>query len=442
MNAKVRSLLLDVENPRFEPVSNQREAVNALLGGDPHKLLALAADIVAQGGLNPAEPIYVSDLGSGLVVLEGNRRVAALKLLADPSLCDDAQVRKQLSDIAKGQAIPDSVTCTEFADREAAHHWLELRHTGNNGGVGVEPWNASQKARFRGGKKTQATRGLQLVDAVVADFEEDADMMRLVDSAKKRITNVGRVVSDPEVRRALGFSIDDDGVWWHYSKDATRTAMHRLLSDLTDRSVADFMTKDDRREYVRQVAGSTPSQVDLLDEPVLSGGLQVASDIETSSPKSRAVRKGSRDERRVFESVKLRHVSPRTKRTLKQSQLLTFDNAPLVTSVMLRVVLELVLTEVGVSQGWFKEDEKLNRKVQAAVRNLDPDFQNSKKADKRFGPAYTAANAGDGGTGVIDLNSYVHHHGQDAAPVEVRAYSAKFGPLVQALDDLVGGSGE
>lgn len=48
-NVSVNSILLDTVNPRFDPVSNQREAVESLLGKCGDKIVKLAADIISNG---------------------------------------------------------------------------------------------------------------------------------------------------------------------------------------------------------------------------------------------------------------------------------------------------------------------------------------------------------------------------------------------------------
>ena len=83
-------VILDRENPRLpDGTSNDKEAINRLLNEGYEQLVALARDMVEQGESNPTElPIVVKD-GAKYLVLEGNRRFAALKLLSDPKLADD-----------------------------------------------------------------------------------------------------------------------------------------------------------------------------------------------------------------------------------------------------------------------------------------------------------------------------------------------------------------
>lgn len=80
-------LLIDSENPRLpQPNVGQRDALRALAGHEPGKLVSLARDIVAYG-TNPSELPIVMPLSDDLkryVVLEGNRRLSALKALENP----------------------------------------------------------------------------------------------------------------------------------------------------------------------------------------------------------------------------------------------------------------------------------------------------------------------------------------------------------------------
>ncbi|MGW1740590.1 hypothetical protein ACWCPQ_17470 [Nocardia sp. NPDC001965] len=90
----IESLLLDERNPRFaEEVDSQEAAITELLAGAHSKLVNLAQDIAREGTLNPTElPVVVNEDGD-LIVVEGNRRLAALKLLRNPELAKSASDR-------------------------------------------------------------------------------------------------------------------------------------------------------------------------------------------------------------------------------------------------------------------------------------------------------------------------------------------------------------
>ncbi len=151
-------LLIDTENPRLpQPNVGQREALRAFTSHEPGKLIALAKDIVGYG-LNPTELSIVMPFNDDLrryVVLEGNRRLTALKALENPEWLVGAMPPSNVDEMRnlarQYQENPvESLQCIVMADREEARHWMELRHTGGqNNGAAVVPWGSDDAARFR-----------------------------------------------------------------------------------------------------------------------------------------------------------------------------------------------------------------------------------------------------------------------------------------------------
>lgn len=86
-------LNINIENPRFEMVGNQREAIKTMIDDQGDKLTKLATDIVEEG-LNPGDPIFVvkhEKKDDQFNILEGNRRATALKLLENPDLIPETK---------------------------------------------------------------------------------------------------------------------------------------------------------------------------------------------------------------------------------------------------------------------------------------------------------------------------------------------------------------
>ena len=88
-NLRPSQVVLDPENPRLpDGTSSDREAINRLLDDGADALINLARYMSSTGQTNPAElPIAVRQ-GPKYLIVEGNRRFAALKLLRDPKLAD------------------------------------------------------------------------------------------------------------------------------------------------------------------------------------------------------------------------------------------------------------------------------------------------------------------------------------------------------------------
>ena len=150
--------------------SDDREAINRLID---EGLIGLARDIARTGETNPAElPIAVKE-GSKYLVLEGNRRFAALKLLKDPDLAYEEEQQKAFRRAALLGKPPTTVYALVLSSREEADRWIVLRHTGENNGVGIKRWSASQTATHRRRANKSIDSGT-LRSIVIADQLEEA----------------------------------------------------------------------------------------------------------------------------------------------------------------------------------------------------------------------------------------------------------------------------
>src|SRR5262249_25336622 len=123
------------------------------------KLVRLAKSIVKRG-LNPMDRMLVfRPKGTrNYIVVEGNRRAGALKVLVNPAsltpLNIDNGVKKRLEEAAQSFSADkiELIAWYDMGSREAARYWLQLRHTGENEGEGVVRWSSTAQSRFLGGE--------------------------------------------------------------------------------------------------------------------------------------------------------------------------------------------------------------------------------------------------------------------------------------------------
>ncbi len=150
----IGQLRFDPDNPRLPPNvdPNDREAILKFMLDDAG-LLELASSIAVQGYF-PGEPLLVCPdpelppdttppaPGSGDVftVVEGNRRLAAVILLQDPSL---APVRKNAVAQLAEDGGPDKLPVTVFPTRDDILDYLGYRHI-----TGIKEWDPLPKARY------------------------------------------------------------------------------------------------------------------------------------------------------------------------------------------------------------------------------------------------------------------------------------------------------
>jgi hypothetical protein len=139
----VSDLVLDSCNPRI-PKSlhnlSEKEIIDYLL------LEAATLELMQAIGENDffqGEQLLVSPMGGDkFKVVEGNRRLASVKLLNDPSLASakSASVKQICAD---AKFHPTRVPCLIFDTEEEIRKYLGFRHI-----TGIKPWGLSEKARY------------------------------------------------------------------------------------------------------------------------------------------------------------------------------------------------------------------------------------------------------------------------------------------------------
>lgn len=212
------NLRLDRANPRHPEFESQREIIEWMTSGSGRigeKLVALAKDVVTFG-LNPADRVMVvpdQEEKGQFTVLEGNRRITALKLLNNPDSAPTKQWQNRFSKLCRPPYSPiKEIPCVVFDDEARAFHFIELRHLGESGGAGVVPWETEQKARHdqRLHRKSRHHKALAVLDFVRNDEGVDAETKDLAGEGFP-ITTLDRILSDEEFRAFLGLSLGSDG---------------------------------------------------------------------------------------------------------------------------------------------------------------------------------------------------------------------------------------
>ena len=141
----VQSLLLDRKNPRLP------DGVSA--GGQAELLRYIERTYdpievgrsIADHGYFLSEPLIVMRSGARhFIVLEGNRRLVALRLLADPgSVPDDSDNADEWTELARRADVPKKVPSVIVASRRAVAPIIGFRHIS-----GIQQWDPFAKARF------------------------------------------------------------------------------------------------------------------------------------------------------------------------------------------------------------------------------------------------------------------------------------------------------
>lgn len=149
---EVKKLCLDLHNFRTMPQKSENDAINAMLSIKPDRFYAVMESIIKDNYL-PTENIIVIEDTKALIVKEGNRRIAALKLIHGFIDADDFDIPISIKN--KIKKIDSSwkrnnrrVPCTIFTkeDIDKVNKIINLAH-GKGEKASRDSWNSVARAR-------------------------------------------------------------------------------------------------------------------------------------------------------------------------------------------------------------------------------------------------------------------------------------------------------
>lgn len=262
----ITSLFLDSKNPRHIPIENQKEIIKHMI--EKEKVKELAKDITEKGMTNPLDLIGIVVENGKKIVLEGNRRVCALKLLNNPTLAPKKHQRyfEKLQ-----QQMPEPIkTITvyhQFASRPDATPWLSTLHTASSK-TSRKAWSPEQKTRFEQGVNGNPSNAAALT---VLDFSLENNLIS-PEQSQKVITTITRMLSSPEVREAFGIvtGVKERNMLINITKEEFATILTQYFTDFDNpvHNIGSRSKKTDRLDYIKYLSqkGKIPST--RLEEPI------------------------------------------------------------------------------------------------------------------------------------------------------------------------------
>lgn len=264
----LKQVYLDEENPRFEAVDNEDEAIEKLCSKE--QVLQLADDIVKHG-LSPAEKLLLLPDDNGrkgkaktYIVAEGNRRVCALKLLDDPERAP-SKLKASFKSLAKKWDGVGKMDAVLFQDRDEVNLWLERIHGGAANGRGRRSWDPEQAARHTGKGKNQLA-------LAILDYAEENGFIQKTDR-RGIITTAQRYLGNASFREALGLDASDlDNLKRTRPKAAFDTLLEQFFSDLLDKTIGSRDNRDRFESYGRSLSQTDGVATGRIKATQLSAG--------------------------------------------------------------------------------------------------------------------------------------------------------------------------
>jgi hypothetical protein len=369
---KVTNLLLDAKNsriPRSSPDPSQRDLIAELVRHD--KVYQLARKIVRAGWYRMESLVGIEQAPSQrIIIYEGNRRLAALKVLINPELAPPEYLRKfqrlsRRADVASFKKVKVLIA----PDRYLAAPMIADKHTREQ----TERWSRVMQANFF--RTLMSEEGATVKDlqekfgvppfeaaaflrrstiyAVACGLDLPADVASVVRNPRRfKSSTLDRLLDNPKVTEFLGITFDTKkGLRGHVPADQFTNALSKIVTDIAVGSKNGGIdsrtvnTAEQQNAYLKKIGAWRPdsskrgsfTEKDLLAEaeaavanvpsvgPAIKGRNRTSSSIIPTGWKCQLQNDRIRD---VFDELRLLRPVAKYRNTV---------------AVMLRVLLELAL---------------------------------------------------------------------------------------------------
>lgn len=394
----VASLHLDAKNPRLGRETSTRAPREIIQYLFEHDKAIEVAESIAYRGYFPNEPLLAIEENGRVVVVEGNRRLAALKALREPGLLEGSHQRQveRLSRRISNQALIAKVPVIIAPNRRATDRQIAGRHVGTP----VLAWQAENRASFILDKLEEGYDNDELRDDLgftLADIQQArqtraiADMARSLDlpeevKAKldnpraKLFTTLERIFDSSVGREYLKIEPDSQhGLRGITTKNEFLRGFKKLVTDvaLGKQSSRTLNTNDNIQAYFESW--------DAKDRPARKRGTFVPSDIVAGKSEifpNRKVDSGTAPQKNKQESktvlpsnFKVRYGSDRLIDIRRELIRLKRKDYPNAGAVLLRVFLELSILDYLKRIGKLSEvvsmiEKKENRRLPFGVPTM------------------------------------------------------------------------
>ena len=358
-SVSVTSLDLDPQNPRLPNLGHeatQREIIAQLI--EHEAVFELAKDI-AKFGFFPTEILVCIEQESGLIVVEGNRRLASLKLLLNPESAPDENVAKFRKLAKDSVTLPKQLRVALAPSRSAAAPFIMNRHAG----VDIKRWEPIQQARyiqslldtgatldelpgltgFRRGDLVEKIRTKTMYD-IANTLNFNAAIKDVVEHPRRfNASALERVIENPKLREFLGIDFDNDGgIVGKVHPEDFRRSYQRIVEDIVNGKVdtRKINNAEGVRRYLKRLSDIAPKRDGSFTSDTLLG--KTASAVR--KPVVRRTREKAKPTRLIPRTFKCYLNSPRINDVLKELQTLNlaeFENA---AAILLRIFIELTIS--------------------------------------------------------------------------------------------------
>ncbi|MEX1368233.1 MAG: hypothetical protein AB1Z98_34200 [Nannocystaceae bacterium] len=468
--AQVSELFLDPQNPRIDQYGGTtRSPANILADLVEHENIKKLATSIAERGFFPNEILLVVQEKVGgveeLVVVEGNRRLAAMKALLSPEAVPE-RFQAVFRRLAKSAGLSPAVEVPILIvpHRDDATPLIVARHTHAE----IKRWSVYAQGRYFSGMRN---RGYSLSDiskmsglpegkvlgslrthtlyqtACAMTFDKKTSGL-VQDSRKFPMTTLERVFASKVMQGAFKSQFKDEDLHVGVAKNEFQKGFKRIVSDLAHRA-KDSRSLNSAQQlaaYLDEMGSDRPKKTSQGTFIVDGSGLVGAKPPGTAkkpAPKKRAAR---RSKSILPSGFKPRLFGTRVAAVYTELRGLELDRKPNASALLLRTLIDLCVTECVEMLGATEDLEKPFRNkgrpkwwaptLRQSLTFLLEHYDLPGLTGQKLTAARKFATQKEGDLCLDDLDKFTHNKYSPPTPEGLRAMWTHIEPLMFALVEV------
>jgi hypothetical protein len=360
----VTNLSLDPLNPRLPEIDkklSQQELIQELI---KYEDVYEIAKSITENGYYPVERLICIKENNKKVVVEGNRRLAALKLLISPESAPSKEQNKyrKLSEIIPLNQIK-KVKVTIAPDRKSANHYIRNKHTSPT----VRPWKPIQQAKFYKNLVESGSTISGISKEYVIPLSEIKDSLQLLDmyniacnlhlseNIKNSVldtrqfpaTTLQRAYQNQKIKNFLGIDFDaNKKLIGKAKKEEFTKGYKKLITDIVEGNIDSrkLNKNEDIDSYLKSISDHKPNlrkKGKFHINDLVEGEKKPKTSIKKTDEPARKAKKKSTS--LIPSEIKCTIENEKIRNLFKELKKLKVEDYINSVSILLRVLLELSL---------------------------------------------------------------------------------------------------
>lgn len=460
---KVDLLDFDARNARLtlNEAPSQDELIQEIDRVEWKSCIELLKHIVKYGQLSPLENILLLSHGNRYIVLEGNRRLFALRLLNQhkPTLqLLDERKQTQVESIVKGHKPITEVRAVIFEHRVDAAPWITLKHASGQGGAAMKPWRAFEKDRDEYNRNPDnCPKTLAFVYTAInlrGSHKGFADVIDCV--LDNGYTNLERIITSSFFEEMTGITISGTMLRSPYGEKYVHNIVMSICEALANKEAnsRDLNKTTGLEKFIRSIVGKhesskTPNEKVELDAKIpqavdkqsnetpqvpSSAGTQTAL-IEPATKKQQTRTK--QNKQKALARFTPSNLGDKLNQMVREAQKLTIHNYPEILFATYRILLDLSCDYYVKEKGIDIPSVDICKRVLHVLEHISPEASNDSGRVQHRTPLQTLYQKFSNTPPKI-LQTGVHVCNVVTNIEEVEKYDSQVREVLVAINDALG----